>query len=93
MFLRTFPCYQLFLVKANRMSGFYSKTETREKSAMKDHFRGKKLLDSFSESEPSLDVSLNIYRGIFYFLLKRRLSCSWKKNFNKKDILEMTGKI
>ena len=84
MFLRTFPCYQLFLVKANRMSGFYSKTETREKSAMKDHFQRKKLLDSFSESEPSLDVSLNIYRGIFYFPLKRRLSCSWKKILIKK---------
>jgi len=76
------------------MSGFYSKTETREKRAMKDHFRGKKLLDFFSESKPSLDVSLNIYRGIFDFLLKRRLSCIWEKNFfNKKDILEMTEKI
>lgn len=47
----------------NRMSGFYSKTETREKSAVKDHFRGKKLLDSFSESEPLLDVSTHLQRG------------------------------
>lgn len=69
------------------MSGFYSKTETREKSAVKDHFRGKKRLDSFSESEL---LSQHVQRNSWLPLAKE-ITLQLKFLLKQKDILKMIG--